>query len=162
MSKQGKWASILIMEPPSVPAWARATKTRSAIHSKIEWISERDRFFIKTFCLPFWSEPSGTKRGVGGKPVIRGYWIVIGCNAGQGSFNAGQGSNRILPNCPFCHSHPAHSSSADEQNANWFFHPQLNPCFETKYNSNTKHYHWEILESNVTQYWPVMGKIELQ
>ena len=120
MSKQGKWASILIMEPPSVPAWARATKTRSAIHSKIEWISERDRFFIKTFCLPFWSEPSGTKRGVGGKPVIRGYWIVIGCNAGQGSFNAGQGSNRILPNCPFCHRHKpscsVSSSVGDEQN----------------------------------------------
>ena len=34
MSKQGKWASILIMEPPSVPAWARASKHQ--IHNPLE------------------------------------------------------------------------------------------------------------------------------
>ena len=63
----------------------------------------QDRFFIKTLS-PFLIQ-SGMRRAVGGKPVIRGYWIVIGCNAGQGSYNAGQGSNRILPNCPFCQRH---------------------------------------------------------
>ena len=78
----------------------------------------QDRFFIKTLS-PFLIQ-SGMRRAVGGKPVIRGYWIVIGCNAGQGSYNAGQGSNRILPNCPFCHRHKpscsVSSSVGDEQN----------------------------------------------
>ena len=92
--------------------------TRKRSGSQIQ--ERQDRFFIKTFCLPFWSEASGMRRAVGGKPVIRGYWIVIGCNAGQGSYNAGQGSNRILPNCPFCHRHKpscsVSSSVGDEQN----------------------------------------------
>ena len=78
----------------------------------------QDRFFIKTLS-PFLIQ-SGMRRAVGGKPVIRGYWIVIGCNAGQGSYNAGQGSNRILPNCPFCQRHKpscsVSSSVGDEQN----------------------------------------------
>ena len=106
MSKQGKWASILIMElAPSAPTWTRVSKPKN----------RRERFFIKTFCLPFWSRSRMSRRLVG-KPVSRGYWIVIGCNAGQGS-------NRIFPNCPFCHQ-PAPPSSEYRMN----FPPQkVNP-----------------------------------
>ena len=104
MSKQGKWASILIMElAPSAPTWTRVSKPKN----------RRERFFIKTFCLPFWSRSRMSRRLVG-KPVSRGYWIVIGCNAGQGS-------NRIFPNCPFCHQ-PAPPSSTEGQNTEWIFH----------------------------------------
>ena len=107
MSKQGKWVSILIMElAPSAPTWTRASKPKY----------RRERFFIKTFCLPFWSRSRMSRRLVG-KPVSRGYWIVIGCNAGQGS-------NRIFPNCPFCHQ-PAPPSSTEGQNTEWIFRKSI-------------------------------------
>ena len=95
------------MEAPSVPLEHALQNTTSTIHSKKVWQSNARKtrpILYQNILSPFLIQ-SGMRRAVGGKPVIRGYWIVIGCNAGQGSYNAGQGSNRILPNCPFCQRH---------------------------------------------------------